>query len=180
MAVGWDALAGACLVLAVAMVLFFGIARARVLLGAALLLPAASRRPIRPFLIANLTLMVLFLSGSLIVTFSFLTGRATEGMMPVSLTLLAGSLMATLSTVLQTRMIAGLQRTLAGVVPVCSGCKRIRRPDAPEADVASWQVVDDYLAGHTAAMVTHSLCPDCLNRLYPEMVQSMRPAPPGA
>src|SRR5258706_6832725 len=134
MAVGWDALAGACLVLAVAVVLVLGIFRSRVLLGASLLLPAASRRPIRRFLIANLTLMVVFFSGSLIVTFSFLTGRATEGMVPVSLTLLAGSLMATLSTILQTRMIVGLQRTLAGVVPVCSGCKRIRRPQAPEDD----------------------------------------------
>lgn len=181
MAAGWNALAGVCLVLAVAVVPFLGIFRARVMLGAALLLPAASRRPIRRFLIANLMLMVVFFSGSLIVTFSFLTGRATEGMVPVSLTLLAGSLMATLSTVLQTRMIVGLQRTLAGVVPVCSGCKRIRRPEAPEDDASSWQVVDDYLAGYTAAMVTHSLCPDCLRRLYPEMAKAMRPAasPPG-
>ncbi|MEK7329774.1 MAG: hypothetical protein AAB113_03135 [Candidatus Eisenbacteria bacterium] len=171
---GWDVLAGGCLVIAVALLLFLGIFRAKVLLGAALLLPAANRRPIRRFLVANLTLMVVFFSGSLMVTFSFLTGSATEGMVPVSLTLLAGSLMVLLSTILQTRMILGLQKTLSGVVPVCSGCKRIRRPDSAEDDPAAWQVVDAYLAGHTAAVVTHGLCPDCLQRLYPEM--AMGPA----
>ncbi len=172
---GWDMLAGGCLVLAVAVLLFLGLFRARILLGATLLLPAASRRWVRSFLVANFILMVVFFSGSLIVTFAFLTGSLTAGMVPVSLTLLAGSSMALLSTVLQTRMILGLQKTLAGIVPVCSGCKKIRRPDLAEEDPAAWQVVDTYLAHHTAAMITHGLCPDCLQRIYPEMAKELRP-----
>ena len=172
---GWDMLAGGCLVLAVAVLLFLGLFRARVLLDATSLLPAASRRWVRGFVVGNLVLMVVFFSGSLIVTFGYLTGSLTGGILPVSLTLLAGSLMALLSTLLHTRMILGLQKTLAGIVPVCSGCKKIRRPELAEGDPEAWQVVDTYLASHTTAMVTHGLCPDCLKRMYPEMARELGP-----
>ena len=172
---GWDMLAGGLLVLAVAVLLFLGLFRARILLGATSLLPAASRRWVRGFVVANVAVMVVFFSGSLVVTFAFLTGSLSGGVLPVSLTLLAGSLMALLSTLLQTRMILGLQKTLAGIVPVCSGCKKIRRPELAEDDPEAWQVVDAYLARHTTAMVTHGLCPDCLERMYPEMAKELRP-----
>jgi hypothetical protein len=173
--VAWEMLAGGCLVLAVAVLLFLGLFRARTLLGATSLLPAASRRWVRGFVVGNFVLMVVFFSGSLLVTFTFLTGSRSGGALPVSLTLLAGSLMALLSTLLHTRMILGLQKTLAGIVPVCSGCKKIRRPDLAEEDPEAWQVVDTYLERHTAAMITHGLCPDCLERMYPEMARELRP-----
>lgn len=54
-------------------------------------------------------------------------------------------------------------RALAGVIPICSGCKRIR--DA----AGSWQPVEVYVHRHSEAEFSHGLCSDCSRRLYPEL-----------
>ena len=53
-------------------------------------------------------------------------------------------------------------KTLEGIVPICSNCKKIRD------DKGYWEQVDAYVARHTAAQFSHSICPDCLKKLYPE------------
>ena len=53
-------------------------------------------------------------------------------------------------------------KTLRGIVPICSGCKKIRD------DSGYWQQVEAYVAKHTEAEFSHGLCPDCVQRLYPE------------
>jgi PAS domain S-box-containing protein len=53
-------------------------------------------------------------------------------------------------------------RTLKGIVPICSGCKKIRD------DTGYWEQVEAYVARHTEAQFTHGLCPDCTSRIYPE------------
>lgn len=52
-------------------------------------------------------------------------------------------------------------RTLRGILPICSGCKKVRD------DTGYWQVVELYVSQHTEAEFSHGLCPDCLRRLYP-------------
>jgi len=54
-------------------------------------------------------------------------------------------------------------RTLEGLIPICAGCKRIR------CDEGYWQEVEVYVRDRTPADFTHSLCPDCAARLYPEL-----------
>lgn len=46
-------------------------------------------------------------------------------------------------------------RTLQGLLPICSWCKKIRD------DEGLWTRMEDYLAEHTEASFTHGLCPDC-------------------
>lgn len=53
-------------------------------------------------------------------------------------------------------------RELQGILPICSGCKKIRDDDG------YWQQVDTYLTTHTRAQFSHGMCPDCMERLYPE------------
>lgn len=53
--------------------------------------------------------------------------------------------------------------TLSGLLPICSSCKKIRN------DQGYWQQVEGYLMEHTSARFTHGLCPQCLQRLYPEL-----------
>lgn len=53
-------------------------------------------------------------------------------------------------------------RTLRGILPICSGCKRIRD------DVGSWSEVEAYVSAHTDAEFSHGLCEACMTRLYPE------------
>ena len=68
---------------------------------------------------------------------------------------------------------AALQRalsevhTLRGLLPMCAHCKKIRD------DEGLWTRVEEYLTEHTEAMVSHSLCPDCLKQFYPEEAEAV-------
>ncbi len=53
-------------------------------------------------------------------------------------------------------------KTLSGLLPICASCKRIRD------DQGYWSQVEHYLSEHTAAQFSHGLCPECLQKLYPE------------
>lgn len=53
-------------------------------------------------------------------------------------------------------------RTLRGILPICSFCKRIRD------DQGYWDQVDTYLSQHTDASFSHGVCPDCLAEHYPD------------
>jgi hypothetical protein len=56
-------------------------------------------------------------------------------------------------------------RRLEGMLPICSSCKRIREQD----DL--WTPVEQYFSVRIAADFTHGLCPECRERLYPELTR---------
>jgi PAS domain S-box-containing protein len=53
-------------------------------------------------------------------------------------------------------------KTLSGMLPICASCKKIRD------DKGYWQQIESYLYHHTDAQLSHGLCPDCAQKLYPE------------
>ncbi len=53
-------------------------------------------------------------------------------------------------------------RTLGGLLPICSSCKKIRD------DRGYWNQIEAYIRSHSEAEFSHGLCPDCLRTLYPE------------
>jgi PAS domain S-box-containing protein len=64
----------------------------------------------------------------------------------------------------QTQLKAAQEReikTLRGLLPICSGCKKIR----DKKDY--WQEVEVYVMDHSDASFTHGLCPDCVEKYYP-------------
>jgi PAS domain S-box-containing protein len=54
-------------------------------------------------------------------------------------------------------------RTLRGILPLCSFCKKVRN------DAGYWEQVDVYIYKHSLADISHSICPDCMKKHYPEM-----------
>lgn len=52
-------------------------------------------------------------------------------------------------------------KTLQGILPICASCKKIRN------DQGAWEQVESYVAARTDAGFSHSICPECLKRLYP-------------
>lgn len=54
-------------------------------------------------------------------------------------------------------------RTLQGLLPICASCKKIRD------DKGYWEQVEVYLHKRSGIDFTHGLCPDCSDRLYPEL-----------
>lgn len=61
-------------------------------------------------------------------------------------------------------------RTLEGLLAICCHCKRIR------ADY-EWVRVEQYVAEHSAAEFTHSICPECLDQHYRPAAQVPRTSP---
>jgi DNA-binding NtrC family response regulator len=53
-------------------------------------------------------------------------------------------------------------KTLSGLLPICAACKKIRD------DSGYWNQIEAYLREHSQAEFTHSICPDCLEKLYGE------------
>lgn len=66
------------------------------------------------------------------------------------------------------RLIAELQKTLSevkalsGLLPICASCKKIRD------DNGYWQQIESYIKDHSEAKFSHGICPDCVEKLYPE------------
>lgn len=54
-------------------------------------------------------------------------------------------------------------KTLGGLLPICSGCKKIRD------DKGYWNQLEAYISSHSGAMFSHGLCPDCVKSLYPDL-----------
>ncbi len=50
--------------------------------------------------------------------------------------------------------------TLKGLLPICSSCNKIRTSDN------KWHVIEKYISERTEARFTHSVCPECFERLY--------------
>ena len=59
-------------------------------------------------------------------------------------------------------------KSLSGLLPICSGCKKIRN------DKGYWNQVEVYISKHTDAEFTHGFCPDCSEKYFP----GVRPAAP--
>lgn len=58
-------------------------------------------------------------------------------------------------------------KTLKGIVPICSHCKKVRD------DKGYWEQVEAYVARHTDARFSHGICPHCAEELYPDSVKRM-------
>ncbi len=67
------------------------------------------------------------------------------------------------NTVTSLEKALGEVKTLRGILPICSFCKKIRD------DKGYWGQVEEYVAQHTDADFSHSICPECMAKHYPEI-----------
>lgn len=64
------------------------------------------------------------------------------------------------------KLIAELQdalakvKALSGLLPICASCKKVRD------DGGYWKQIEEYIRTHSEADFTHSICPDCMEKLY--------------
>jgi hypothetical protein len=54
-------------------------------------------------------------------------------------------------------------KTLRGMLPMCSSCKKIRNDDG------YWEHVEAYITKHTSTEFSHGICPECMEKLYPNL-----------
>ena len=54
-------------------------------------------------------------------------------------------------------------KLLKGLLPICSGCKRIRDENG------RWWPLDAYVKARTEAELTHTICADCQDVFYSDL-----------
>jgi preprotein translocase subunit YajC len=54
-------------------------------------------------------------------------------------------------------------KTLSGLLPICSSCKKIRDENG------YWNQIEVYIHDHSEADFSHSICPGCAKKLYPDL-----------
>ncbi|HEY3854998.1 MAG TPA: PAS domain S-box protein [Verrucomicrobiae bacterium] len=58
----------------------------------------------------------------------------------------------------------GEVKTLTGLLPICSYCKKIRD------DKGYWNQIEHYIGKHSRANFTHSVCPECAKHQYAQFL----------
>jgi hypothetical protein len=53
------------------------------------------------------------------------------------------------------------------LLPICASCKKIRD------DKGYWSQVESYIQKHSDATFTHGICPDCIQKLYPDLAKGV-------
>jgi len=54
-------------------------------------------------------------------------------------------------------------RLLEGFIPICANCKKIKSTGE------QWEQIEKYITQHSLAQFSHSICPDCVSLLYPDL-----------
>ena len=54
-------------------------------------------------------------------------------------------------------------KQLSGMLPICASCKMIRD------DKGYWSQIESYIRDHSEAEFSHSICPECAKKLYPDV-----------
>lgn len=57
-------------------------------------------------------------------------------------------------------------KTLSGLIPICSWCKKIRD------DKGYWNQIESYIKEHSVAEFTHGICPECAEKQYSELFKN--------
>jgi hypothetical protein len=57
---------------------------------------------------------------------------------------------------------------LKRILPICSHCKKIRNDDQ------YWDSVEKYFADHLDLAFSHGICPECVERFYPEFAKNLK------
>ena len=65
-------------------------------------------------------------------------------------------------------------KSLQGMIPICSYCKKIRD------DGGSWWQLESYIQDHSEAEFSHGICPDCRVQHFPGVPRSQGGGPSGS
>lgn len=64
------------------------------------------------------------------------------------------------------RLQEALAKILAGYIPICSWCKKIR------SNEGDWVAPESFITARTGALFSHGVCPVCASRYFPDEASS--------
>jgi hypothetical protein len=63
------------------------------------------------------------------------------------------------------QILQNLTQIIEGFIPICANCKSIRN------EGEDWKSIESFIAEHSKNVkFSHGLCPSCLKKLYPELL----------
>ena len=60
------------------------------------------------------------------------------------------------------------EKTLQGLLPICSYCKKVRNDDN------YWQQVEGYIEAHADVSFSHGICPDCYTNIVEPQLEELK------
>jgi len=153
------------IILGGAALLFLAIQKQKELFNAVPFIRARHRPLIIRFLKLGKILMFTFLGGYLIVALAFAKELAIIGHMFVSIVFFLGAIFVLLGIALNARILAEIQTTLQGLLPICFNCKKIRLAGTDPGQQQSWTEIESFISRHSDATFSHGLCPTCLEEM---------------
>ncbi|MBM9537300.1 hypothetical protein [Desulfobulbus alkaliphilus] len=60
---------------------------------------------------------------------------------------------------------------LENMMPACASCQQVR------IDPEFWQSVEKFIKERSKTEFTHGICPDCIEKYYPELAHPEKPSP---
>jgi hypothetical protein len=153
------------LILIGAIIILVSLVRVRGLLKSTSTVPEYHQKQIKLFFVLHRELMVLFFVGyiSVLVAFAFHYSFVSETF--VSFIFFSGSIFVYIGTVVQSRLLAGMQNTLKGTLPICNTCKKIRILDRSSETPEKWQGIETYISEKTDVNFSHGYCPECFDKV---------------
>ena len=67
------------------------------------------------------------------------------------------------ATTLELQKATSELKSLSGLLPMCAWCKKIRD------DAGYWQQLEGYIESHTSVEFSHSMCPECTEKIQADM-----------
>ncbi len=69
--------------------------------------------------------------------------------------------------VAERRLQDALAKILAGYIPICSWCKKIRNNEG------EWDAPESFITARTGVLFSHGMCPQCASRHFPDEAWSI-------
>lgn len=155
------------LLIAASAVLAAAIFTADLFLPLGVAIPMAYVGPILMFLWINqLRLIVLAASAGTVLTIIGYFGSPSDGPLWIVLANRSLAILMIWMTAVIVLLYKRTQeeiKTLRGWLAICASCKKIRD------DQGFWNGLESYVEEHSEVLFTHSLCPSCTQKWYPEL-----------
>jgi len=148
-----------------AVIMLISVVRVRSLLKFISTISEYHQKQVRLFLVLHRELMVLFFIGYISVLVAFLFHYSFVSEMFVSFIFFSGSIFVYIGTIVQSRLLAGVQTTLKGLLPICITCKKIRVIDSDSEGPEKWQGIDTFISEKTDVDFSHGYCPTCFDKV---------------
>lgn len=148
------------LILIGAGIMLFGMARSGDIQEIMPVVPENRQEAIRIYFLIHRSLMVFFLVGYIASIAAIFMQYPLLSETFVSLIFLFGGIFVYIGIVMQSRLMLAVRQTIEGILPICSGCKKIKISDNDFGEAGAWQRIEGYISEKADLDLSH-LCPEC-------------------